>query len=161
MSQTHALCCITDALVDLLSGHPGLTVSLNRDDCWEDEELHKHGQCAVNIMVQNSIAGIRPKNRTISTKEVICTYDNVLPLDIEIYAIQCEGSFCKAAGASGVVLSKLLADDHGLPVVRLNYRGESYRTITRGDINFTHIVVQVEVEYVFSPQRPWLTFKGI
>lgn len=161
MNGNHALCCIIESAEELISGQPGLTVSVNRDDCWDNEELHQHGQCAANLIVSSAIATGNSKNRKISTGDVLCTYNNVLTLDIEIYAIKCEGSLCKAASASGFVTSKFLSDDHGLPVTRVNYRGESYRTTTKGDIEFSHIVLQLELEYVFAPSRPWLTFKGI
>lgn len=160
MSGRHALCCITDAIEDLLSGQPGLSVSLNRDDCWNDEKLHIEGQCAANIIVRQTIPSRETKNRRISTGETVCTYTNVLPLDIELYAISCEGSMCKAAAASGFILRRLLDDNHGLPVMGVHYRGETFNTTQRGDNEFTHIVIQVEIEYIFSPVMPWKTWKG-
>lgn len=156
----HALCCIKEALEDLISGQEKLTVSCNKDTCWTSREVNEYGYCAANINIGSSRFQGDRKNRTHGPKNIVCGYDTVLPIDIEIYALQCDDSFCKATAASAFVMQKYLANDSGLPVRRVRPTGESFDTTNRGDIEFTLVTIQLELDYFFSPEQPWLLWKG-
>ena len=162
LDKPHIICCITDALVERISDGDNLTVSQNRDDCYDCAELYQ-GKCAANVIIDSDSTNRNKKmvddpelGKSLSAKQ-LCVYMTTLDFRVEVYALQCEGSYCKAATVSGWVNSKLHEDLSGLHGNKINYAGSQHITTSENDDGFTIIIMRFQLEYYFSPVKPWLS----
>ena len=156
--HAHAHCCIKDAIVDCLLDQD-LTVTCDKDDCYDCRELHQ-GKCAVNVIMgpdtmgQGKCIGDPEKKKSLYS-ESINVYEASMEFIVEVYSLKCEGSSCKASIVSGWVTSNL-EESPKVPVSRIKYQGSNPSTTNDGDTEFTLITMRFSVEYLFAPKKPWL-----
>jgi len=154
----HCICCITDEMVALLSDSTHYTVSVNKDDCWTDEELFKY-RAAVNLKYRTVIAGTR-KQQKLSDGEVYCVYDDRLRIEFQAYVSSCDEATCQALAILGDIQSRLSKNVHALPIDRITREGYSFQTNSDGEQNAAMVAVQLDIEYRLVEEAPWKIFKS-
>lgn len=160
LEQLHAHCCMKAAIVAALEDGENVTVSCDRDDCYDCQEVYE-GKCAINVEFGPDSIG---EMRKVSDPEVekslaspsITAYDAEIALSVEVYALQCEGSACKAATVAGWVTHRLY-NNRSIPAKRIVYTGSTPSVHTSvANSSFTFIQMRFSLEYLFSPEKPWL-----
>ena len=172
--KPHAISCIKDSVLALLSEHSGdnLTVSCDRDDCWDDCELFKFRQ-AINIVTRNDVINApvkRPRQNqklgdTRQEADSQCYHEATLNIDIQIYvaACSCSGDECgcqdvksKAYSILAHITSILTSYQSQISGKRILYRGSDVQRDSEGDDDLVVVTGSFQIDYIFDQTRPWV-----
>ena len=176
--KPHAISCIKDSVKALLDEHCGdnLTVSCDRDDCWDDRELMKWRQ-AINIVTRNDIINApvkRPRQKQglgqiHEDENLECYHEAILNIDIEAYVSQCDcddGLNCacmdvksKAHAIMGHITHVLTSYQSQLLGKRLLYQGSESAQNTESENDLVVVTGSFQIHYLFDQTRPWVVGK--
>ncbi len=172
--RPHAISCIKDSVFNLLTEHSGdnLTVSCDRDDCWEDAELFKWRQ-AINVASKNDNVGSpvkRPREKrtladTAKPENFECYHEAKLNIQVQIFVEEClDEDACmstksKAYAILAHVTSCLTAYQDQLLGRRILYTGSTYEQDTTNDLDIVQVTGSFVVHYLFDQTRPWMVGK--
>lgn len=170
--RPHAITCIKESVRDVLQKYSGdnLTISCDRDDCWDDRELMGKWRQAVNVVsdsdrTQGTVKQSR-SNRKLNEaprkdSELQCQYDAILDITITAFAELCDEDQChtaksKAYAVMAHIISVLTSHQSEVLGRRILYRGSTPTQNTENELDLASVSARFEVHYQFDTTRPWV-----
>ena len=172
----HAITCIKHSIRDLLKEHckRDLTISCDRADCWDDDELFKWRQ-AVNIVtgtdfIGNPVKGPREAKKLSDMrgqKDSPCWHEATLNINITTFVedcdcdeddddCDCQNGTSKAYSIMAHITHVLTSYQHQIAGRRILYRGSQIERDTENEKDLIALTANFEVHYLFDQTRPWV-----
>lgn len=160
--RPHATTCIKKAIAESFPYNPAYTVVCDHAGCYADEKLIKNYTCVVNIRRDGDRAG-RAIQKTLADKSVVCATQNILRLEVQIYAIQCDNPADTAWAVLASIQSHLEPCDgnyNNFFAKRISYVSGSDETDAEFATKITRLSASFDVQYDFVPCRASLVFNN-